>query len=76
MKYAMSFFAALAVASNDNHHGPRKGASPKGSIMAKERIYDFLVPIVGWTLVLTVATVAASFGLFLFYAFTTFLFLS
>jgi len=44
--------------------------------MTKDRLYDFLVPIVGWTLVLTVATVAASFGLFLFYAFTTFLFLS
>ena len=44
--------------------------------MIKERIYSFLVPIVGWTLVLTVATVAASFGLFLLYAFTTLLFLS
>ena len=44
--------------------------------MTKERLYDFLVPIVGWTLVLTFCTIAASFGLFLFYAFTTFLFLS
>ena len=44
--------------------------------MIKERIYDFLVPIVGWTLVLTVATIAASFALFLFYALTTILFLS
>ena len=44
--------------------------------MIKDRLYDFLVPIVGWTLVLTVAITAASFGLFLFYAFTTFLFLS
>lgn len=44
--------------------------------MTKDRLYDFLVPIVGWTLVLTVASIAASFGLFLFYAFTTFLFLS
>jgi hypothetical protein len=44
--------------------------------MTKERLYDFLVPIVGWTLVLTFCTVAASFGLFLLYAFTTFVFLS
>lgn len=44
--------------------------------MTKDRLYDFLVPIVGWTLVLAVASIAASFGLFLFYAFTTFLFLS
>lgn len=44
--------------------------------MTKDRLYDFLVPIVGWALVLTFCTVAASFGLFLFYAFTTFLFLS
>jgi hypothetical protein len=44
--------------------------------MTKERLYDFLVPIVGWTLVLTVTTIAASLGLFLLYAFTTFVFLS
>lgn len=42
----------------------------------KERIYDILVPVVGWTLVLTFLTIGASFGLFLFYSFTTFLFLS
>ena len=72
----MIISAAPAVASSDNRHGPRKGASLEGSIMTKDRLYDFLVPIVGWTLVLTVATIAASFGLFLFYAFTTFLFLS
>jgi len=44
--------------------------------MNKDRLYDFLVPIVGWTLVLTVTIIAASIGLFTLYAFTTFLFLS
>ena len=44
--------------------------------MTKERIYDFLVPIVGWTLVITFCSIAATFGLFFLYAFTTFLFLS
>jgi len=44
--------------------------------MTKDRLYDFLVPIVGWTLVLTFCAIAASFGLFLFYAFTALIFTS
>ena len=44
--------------------------------MTKDRIYDFLVPIVGWALVITFVTIGAGLGLFFFYAFATFLFLS
>jgi len=44
--------------------------------MTKDRLYDFLVPIVGWALVITFCTIAATFGLFLVYAFTVFMFTS
>ena len=44
--------------------------------MTKERLYDFLVPIVGWALVVTSFTVGSLIGFFIYYSFIAFMFTS
>jgi len=40
----------------------------------KDQIYDILVPMVGWALVVTAFTVGSLIGFFIYYSFIAFMF--
>ena len=44
--------------------------------MNKDQLYDFLVPIVGWILVVTSFTIGGLIGFWIYYSFIVFMFTS